>query len=88
MKRCYILEEWNSLANAIFTPATPQIQREETRKAFFAGASIMFHILTRNLSSGLDDVTSADLEILDNVAAEIEAFGKTLQEELKRKTVQ
>jgi hypothetical protein len=65
---------WTSYA-AMFLPASAEpVQRYETRKAFYAGASVLFHAMLRALEDG-DDATENDLALMDDLNAEIDAFG-------------
>jgi hypothetical protein len=57
----------------------PEIQIKETRQAFYAGASILFTVLTMPgvLDPG-DEPTDADMQKMADLQAEIDAFGAGL----------
>lgn len=70
--------EWASLERAIFDRNTPKLQREEMRKAFYAGARSFYLLLMEGLDPG-DDVTDADLGRLEALSRELDEFGEALQ---------
>lgn len=70
-----IARSWASFEKIAMPHDAPQIQREEMRKAFFAGASILFEIITRAADDGSDEPTAADLAIMDGLDRELRAFG-------------
>ena len=63
-------------------PATAsQTQRVETRRAFFAGAQTLFGLLVNGLqdTGNPDDVTPADLELMDVVHDDRNRFWKEVE---------
>lgn len=83
MKRLYILEEWNSFARAVLTPDCPSIQREEMRKAFYAGAQSLFATLMNLLEPGAEP-TAGDLLNMDAIHEELMDFVKQVRAEASR----
>lgn len=71
-KRASLGDEWEAFRKAII-PKVGQVQREEMRKAYYAGASAVFYLLTSLMDEG-DEVTQADLAYLDSINAELKAF--------------
>lgn len=62
-----------------------QIQRQEMHNAFMAGAQHLFSSIMVSLSkTGDDEPTQKDLDRMDKIAAELEAFGLVLQERVAK----
>lgn len=76
-----IKEEWESFETALLQDAG-DIQRQEMRRAFYAGAQSFFSILTSSVSQteNPDEVTEEDMNLLDALAKELEQFGKDVEE--------
>lgn len=74
MKRPGLIErEWLSFAERVLPANAPAIQRQEMRRAFFAGAGRLFESLTNAV--GTDDVSEdAGMDIMQGVEDEIRAF--------------
>jgi len=76
MRRLHICEAWNEFQHTVLPPNIGEIQRTETRRAFYAGCCAMFNFITesplivgKSDSEGalaLDDINH---EILDYVDA-------------------
>lgn len=78
MEKTKLIEKaWNSYATLVLPANAGPVQRDETRKAFYAGASVLFHTVLRALDDG-DDATENDLALVDGISAEIDAFGAEL----------
>lgn len=77
-QRTTLARAWAEFERLVLDPIdAPQVQRTETRRAWYAGASHMLAALT----SGLDpdaEPTDADLAYVSSLAAELEAFGEKL----------
>jgi pyruvoyl-dependent arginine decarboxylase (PvlArgDC) len=72
---------WQAFERLVVPPTASAVQRTETRKAFFAGASVLFMIMTRGMSDG-PDVEAADLAFMDGLSEEIDAFGEQIDAEV------
>jgi hypothetical protein len=72
---------WVSLRAMILPPDTPQIQVDEMRKAFMAGAQHLFSSIMTVLDPE-DEPTDADLERMDKISAELRAYGEELEREI------
>lgn len=48
-------------------------QRQESRRAFYAGAAILFEAITKYISEG-DEVRQEDLDLMDSIQAELDQF--------------
>jgi hypothetical protein len=55
-----------------------EVQRIETRWAFYAGAQALFHVLINVLDPG-DEPTAADLAKMDDIQAEFENYAADLR---------
>jgi hypothetical protein len=78
-KRQLMGEQWDSFARAIFNKDTPDVQRREMRRAFYAGGeAILFKILTEFAPDA--EPTEADLQIMDDLHKELLEFGKLMQQ--------
>lgn len=66
-----VMEAWRSYRAQMPTNA-PQIQFDECRRAFFAGAAALFGEIT-NLDPGTEP-TDADLDKMSAIKAELDAF--------------
>lgn len=56
-----------------FPPGMPAAQRDELRTAFFSGSQHLMGAIMGALDGG-DDPTPADLQRMDQIAAELDAF--------------
>lgn len=71
MKR--LAQDWTDYAVQVLPETCPKVQRQETRRAFYAGA----HALFQQLMGVLDDdhePTEGDLRRVGELDAEIKAF--------------
>lgn len=76
-----IKAQWESFEAALLQEAPP-IQRQEMRRAFYAGAQSFFGIMQGSLSETDDpnEVTEADLNLLDELEEELNQFAKDVVE--------
>lgn len=72
-----IAEAWKRFEAMVLPASAGEVQRAETRKAFYAGASIMFRTMTGGVSEG-DEIRDSDLALLDGIAKEVDAYGLEL----------
>jgi hypothetical protein len=73
---------WISLRIAAISSNAPQMQIDEMRNAFMAGAQHLFASIMQMLEPG-DELTENDMRRIDLIADELEAFGKDLDAQLK-----
>jgi hypothetical protein len=66
-----IAEAWRSYERHVVPASAPEIQRSETKKAFYAGASTLFGAILAMLEPG-EEPTEADLRKMDAVAQELQ----------------
>lgn len=64
------------LRSAVIARDAPQVQIDEMRMAFFAGAQHLFASIMSTLDPD-EEPTEADLQRMSQIATELEAFGKT-----------
>lgn len=69
---------WESLATQVLPKDAPPIQTTESRRAFYAGATVVLAIL--NDISGDDISEDAGVAMLETLQAETLAFGRAVGE--------
>jgi hypothetical protein len=69
---------WQDYARRVLPAGAPQVQRWETRRAFYAGAAAMLDAIMHGMTPG-DEPTEADLAHMDALAAELTGFGRDVQ---------
>jgi biotin synthase-like enzyme len=71
-------EQWDSFARAVLSPGTPPIQRQEMRKAFYAGAQgIMFGVI--GCLSGDRESTEEDVQVIRDLQQELADFSELVR---------
>ena len=66
MKRLLMAEEWDKFARLILPPNTAAVQRQEMRRAFYAGAqSILFRVIMSFAPES--EPTESDMEIMNDL---------------------
>lgn len=76
MRRNRIAEQWDSYAREVLEDAPP-IQKQECRRAFYAGAWAFYSIQLTQISDGVGEPLDEDLQLMADLCAELEDF-KTL----------
>lgn len=70
---------WRSFAEHVLPASASAVQRQETRRAFYAGAGLLFEKLTNAV--GPDDVSEdAGIDIMRSVEAEIREWLRDVKE--------
>lgn len=70
-----IIEEgWKQYEADIIPADAPEVQRIESRRAFYAGAFVTFTCLLENMSPGPGELTESDDKLMEGVKDEIEHF--------------
>lgn len=78
MKRMLLAEQWDSFARAVLPLKCPPTQRQEMRRAFYAGAeSILFRVIQS--FSPESEPTDADLKIMEDLDQELKDFAKDVK---------
>lgn len=71
-----IRDGWQAYAEKILPKNAPVVQRQETRRAFYAGA---WELLSRYADLGEPEISEDEgVEVLDATTCEIEAFVRSL----------
>lgn len=72
------LGKWRIYETLVMPANAGDVQRKETRRAFYAGGQAMLHAIMQNVSEG-EEITAADIQLLHELNAEITAFGDDIQ---------
>lgn len=86
-RKQWIERAWQGYRKLVVPANADAVQVSETRQAFFAGASILFTALQHGVSEG-DDVQPADIQLMADLQAEIDAFGQAIDRRVFGGTVQ
>lgn len=78
MKPKTIAQAWAEFRDTVIPVDAPQVQLQEGRKMFYAGALTLLNMQMEGLDPGADP-TDADMDRMDGWADELAAFGKALQ---------
>lgn len=70
--------EWRDYEIRVLPIDAPEVQRIETRRAFYAGAQSLFTGLINSLELGTES-TDNDLKMMDSIKAELDKFLIDLQ---------
>ena len=67
-------DAWLKYSHRVLDPIrADQVQRQETRRAFYAGASALLHAITENLTPE-EDPQPQDLLMMDSITRELDEF--------------
>jgi len=69
---------WEDYQRKLIPADAPLVQIQETRRAFYAGARGLLRAIEDILSPG-HDPTNADVNMLQSVYLELEAFAKSVE---------
>lgn len=69
---------WRAFELVVLPERAPSIQREEMRKAFFAGAQHLWSSIMTFLDPGVEE-TPADLHRMDLIQKELDQFVKEME---------
>lgn len=78
MKLSLIGNAWATFEEKVLPATAPDVQKRETKRAFYAGASSLLNALARAMSTG-GEVTDADIAAMDSVAAELNEFDEDVR---------
>lgn len=73
---------WRSFDLMVLPPTAPQVQRDEMRKAFFAGAQHLFASLVTAMDDGPE--TPDEMRRVELIDAELAGFAAELRREMAR----
>lgn len=71
--------EWRSYAEVVLPADAPEIQRVETRRAFYAGASTLLGAILKTLDPCLEP-TAEDMRRMDAIHQELEDFARHVRQ--------
>lgn len=72
---------WRAYEEMVVHPQAPDIQREECKLAFYAGAATLFYSIMIGLDPGTEP-TDADMARMDAINKEVEQFAATFDQEV------
>lgn len=72
---------WDSFEVSVIPKEAGPTQRAEMRKAFYAGAALLYGEIFSNLSEGEGEATEADLELINGLRDELIEFGESIGNE-------
>ena len=76
---------WESYRRLVVPSTVSQVQVDECKLAFYAGATVLFYSILKSLDEG-DEPTEGDLQKMDDIHEEIERFTTTFdQQVIKRR---
>lgn len=75
----YLEREFRTCVAASYDREPPPGQMREMRRMFFAGA-LSFRTVLFNRMGGTDEIEPADIALMDQLQAELDAFGRALRE--------
>jgi biotin synthase-like enzyme len=73
-----VAEQWDSFARAVLTTGTPLIQRQEMRRAFYAGAAGMFLGILASIAPK-NEPTDEDLQMMTGINNELLEFALSVK---------
>lgn len=73
----FIAGGWDSYRRMVLPADASEIQLRECRQAFYAGASVLFETIMVTLDPGTEP-TASDMTRMDDIQAEVTAFGQEL----------
>jgi hypothetical protein len=75
-----ILSEWNNYVARVMPRNAPPVQTQETRRAFYAGASSLLAIILIGLDAGPDDEpTPGDMNMMNEIQQELREFSQDVE---------
>jgi biotin synthase-like enzyme len=75
MKRQLMAEQWDSFARAVLPKDAPAVQRQEMRRAFYAGAQGMLYGVIAAFAPE-SEPTDEDLQMMANLEIELSEFAE------------
>ena len=78
MKRQLMAEQWDSFARAVLPRDAPAIQRQEMRRAFYAGAQGILHGVIAAFAPE-SEPTDEDLRMMESLEIELSEFAEAVK---------
>lgn len=79
-----IAAAWRGYQELVMHPQAPQLQRDECRLAFWAGAATLFYAIMQGLDEGTEP-TDADMARMDAIHSEIDRFTRGFDDEVLKR---
>jgi hypothetical protein len=76
-------ELWESYVAEVLPKDAPPIQRQECRRAFYAGAVAVFGLLTNSVGVNDEDPTAEELAAIGGIAEELNVYLDEVTKEAK-----
>lgn len=74
MKRLLVAEQWDQFARSVLPAGVSAVQKQEMRRAFYAGAEGIFHKILMALAPE-SEPTEEDLQMMTGIENELTEFG-------------
>lgn len=78
MKRLLVGEQWDQFARAILPEGCSALQRQEMRRAFYAGAQGLFYVIMRVMDPGAEP-TDDDMKLMSGLEREMSDFAESVK---------
>lgn len=78
-KRRLMGEQWEMFSRSVFNNETPDFQRKEMRRAFYAGAQGVIFKVIASIAPDTEP-TEADIQVIQDLYEELQAFEKLVEE--------
>jgi len=79
MKRMLMAEQWDQFARAVLPTNCAPVQRQEMRRAFYAGAQgILFRVIASFAPES--EPTASDMQVMEDLNQELQDFAKLVQQ--------
>jgi hypothetical protein len=79
LKRQLMAEQWDAFAKTVLPKDCPYIQRQEMRRAFYAGAqAILFRVIMAFAPEA--EPTAEDLQVMEDLDQELKDFGTLIEQ--------
>jgi hypothetical protein len=79
-ERRSLADEWREFETRILNPMNAgAVQRQETRRGFYAGAQMMFSLMTGGLDAD-HEPTDLDVAYIESLSQELRAYARDLTE--------
>jgi hypothetical protein len=79
MKRQLMAEQWNDYARKVLPADASTVQRQETRRAFYAGAQAILFRVAGALAPD-SEPTAEDIGLMEDVHQELNAFATAISQ--------
>lgn len=73
----YIERGWQRYRDLVIPADAPDVQIQECRQAYYAGAAVLMESIMATLDPG-SEPTDADLERMNSIQAELDEFGQQI----------